>query len=95
MVSVAYGQGRILRVDVVDTRTRLSNVVNPRYLASPSNFPRGTSLFRTSSIAISFTAKARIIKNERTKCIIFGEALRIKLKKLNHNLPENIQKALK
>ena len=30
--------------DVVDTRTRPSNVVNSRYSASPSNFPRGTSL---------------------------------------------------
>ena len=30
--------------DVVDTRTRPSNVVNTRYSASPSNFPRGTSL---------------------------------------------------
>ena len=34
--------------DVVDARTRIrtrpSNVVNTRYSASPSNFPRGTSL---------------------------------------------------
>ena len=32
--------------DVVDTRirTRPSNVVNTRYSASPSNFPRGASL---------------------------------------------------
>ena len=40
-------------------------------------------------------AKARIIENVRTKCIIFGEALRIRVKKFKHNLPEIIQKALK
>ena len=31
-------------LDVVDTQTRPSNVVNTRYSASPSNFPWGTSL---------------------------------------------------
>ena len=38
--------------DVVDTRirTRSSNVVNTRYSASPSNFPRGTSLILYSML---------------------------------------------
>ena len=31
----------------------------------------------------------------RTKCIIFGEALRIKVKEFKHNLPENCLKSTK
>ena len=31
----------------------------------------------------------------RTKCIIFGEALRIRIKKFEHNLPENYSKSTK
>ena len=31
----------------------------------------------------------------RTKCIVFGEALRIRVKKFKHNLREIIEKALK
>ena len=38
---------------------------------------------------------ARIIENVRTKYIIFGEALRIMVKKFQRNLRETIQKALK
>ena len=38
---------------------------------------------------------ARIIKNVQTKCIVFGEALRIMVKKFKQNLRETIQKALK
>ena len=37
-----------------------------------------------------------MIKNVlRTKCIIFGEALRIGVKKFKHNLPENYSKSTK
>ena len=32
---------------------------------------------------------ASIIENVRTKCIIFGEALRIRVKQFKQNLPEN------
>ena len=39
--------------------------------------------------------KACIIENVRTKCIILGEALRIKVKKFKHNLPETYSKSTK
>ena len=48
-------------------------------------------LFRTSLIAISLSP-SRIIKNVQTKCIIFDEALRIRVKKLKQNLSENYSK---
>ena len=53
--------------------------------------------FRTSSIAINkpYSLRPYIIKNVRTKCIIFGEALRIKVKRFKHNLPENYSKNTK
>ena len=38
---------------------------------------------------------ARVIENVRTKCIVFGEELRIRIKKFKQNLREIIQKALK
>ena len=34
-------------------------------------------------------------ENVRTKCIIFGEAIRIRVKKFKHNLPENYSKSPK
>ena len=40
-------------------------------------------------------SSARIIENVRTKCIIFGEALRIRVKKFKQNLPENYSKSAK
>ena len=36
-----------------------------------------------------------LIENVGTKCIIFGDALRIRVKKFQQNLPENYSKALK
>ena len=36
---------------------------------------------------------ARIIETERTKSIIFGEALKIRGKKYKQNLPENCSKS--
>ena len=54
----------------------------------PTIFP----LFRTSLIAIRLTSQARIIENVRTKCIILGEALRIRIKKFQQNLPKNLFK---
>ena len=38
---------------------------------------------------------ARITENVRTKCIIFGEILKIKVKKFKQNLPENYSKSTK
>ena len=38
---------------------------------------------------------ARIIETVRTKCIIFGEALKIRGQKHKHNLPENCSKSTK
>ena len=35
------------------------------------------------------------IENVRTKCIIFGKALRIRVKKFKQNLPENYSKSTK
>ena len=43
-------------------------------------------------MAISFMPYARIIKNVRTKCMIFDEALRIGVQKLKQNLQENYSK---
>ena len=37
---------------------------------------------------------ARIIENVRTKCIVFGKVLRIRVKKFKQNLHVIIQKAL-
>ena len=42
-----------------------------------------------------YASKARIIKNVRTKCIIFGEALRIWCQKIKQNLPQNYLKNTK
>ena len=39
--------------------------------------------------------QARIIENVRTKCSIFGEALKIKVKKFKQNLHENYLKSAK
>ena len=36
-----------------------------------------------------------MIKNVQTKCILFGEAPRIRVKKFKHNLPENYSKSTK
>ena len=44
---------------------------------------------------VSLTPKARIIENVRTKCILFGEALRIRVKNLNKTCLKIIQKASK
>ena len=56
-----------------------------------TNFPS----FRTSFIAISLTPSARTSKTCETKCIIFGEALRIRVKKFKQNLSENHLKSTK
>ena len=36
-----------------------------------------------------------MVENERTKCITFGEALGIRVKKFKQNLPENYSKSTK
>ena len=46
-------------------------------------------------IAISLASLARIIENVRTKCLIFGEALRIRVKNFKQNWPENYSKSTK
>ena len=51
--------------------------------------------FRTSSRAISLTPWARIIENVRTKCIIFGDTHRIRVKKFKQNLREDYSKRTK
>ena len=43
------------------------------------------SIISSLSIAMSLRPEARIIENVRTKCIIFSEALRIRVKKLSIN----------
>ena len=48
--------------------------------------------FRTSLIAFRL---ARTTENVRTKCIIFGEALRNRVKKFKQILPENYSKNTK
>ena len=58
------------------------------------NFSIIPNLFDSDKpIAIAF--EARIIENVRTKCIIFGEALRIRVKKFKENLRENYSKSIK
>ena len=37
----------------------------------------------------------KLIENVRTKCIIFGEALRIRVKQFRQNLPENYSQSTK
>ena len=53
--------------------------------------------FGTSSIAISLTPKHvnSVIENVWTKCIIFGEALRLSIKTFNQNLSANYSKSTK
>ena len=46
-------------------------------------------------IAISLASLARIIENVRTKCLIFGEALRIRVKNFKQNWPKNYSKSIK
>ena len=58
------------------------------------NFSIISNLF-DSNISLRSTPWARIIKNVRTKCIIFGEALRIKVKKCKQNLPNIYSKSTK
>ena len=41
------------------------------------------------------TPQARLIENVQTKCIIFREALRIRVKKFKQSLPENYAKSTK
>ena len=48
-----------------------------------------------SNLFDSNMPQARIIENVRTKCIIFGQALTIRVKNLNKVCLKNIQKALK
>ena len=48
-----------------------------------------------SNVSLRPTPYARIIESARIKCIIFGEALRIKLKKCKQNLPEIYLKSTK
>ena len=48
--------------------------------------------FRTSLITLRL---ARSTENVRTKCIIFGEALRNRVKKFKQTLPENYSKNTK
>ena len=62
----------------------------------PAIFKHAFDVYNFSTILNFFhryKSSARIIKNVRTKCIIFGEALRIKVKKFKQNLPENYSKS--
>ena len=43
----------------------------------------------------NLTPQPRISENVRTKCIIFGEALRVRVKKFKQNSPENYSKSTK
>ena len=85
MVSVDYGQEWILRGSM-------------RGMHSP------TSLFQkcfykfsviSNLFVINLSPWVRIIENVRTKCIIFGEALKIRVKKVKQYLRENYSKNTK
>ena len=86
MVSVTHDQGRIQ--GVCNLHQPFSNMF---LMYRPTNFP----LFQTFSIAVSLTPQARLIENVRTKCIIFDEALRIRVKNFKQNLRENYSKSTK
>ena len=43
----------------------------------------------------NLTPQPRISENVRTRCIIFGEALRVRVKKFKQNSPENYSKSTK
>ena len=86
MVSAAYGQGRILGGEM-------------RGMHPPnSHFQKIFDVYNFSIISNLFDSDkpyARKIENVRTKCILFGEALRIRLKKFKQNFPENYSKSTK
>ena len=52
-----------------------------------------TQFFMISNLFDNNKLDARIMENVRTKCIIFGEKLKIKVKKFKQNLPENYSKS--
>ena len=58
------------------------------------NFSIISNLFDNSK-PYALSAKARIIENVQTKCIIFGETLRFRGKKFKQNLPKNCLKSTK
>ena len=64
----------------------------------PTIFKNVFDMYKFSIISNLFDSDkfyARIIETVRTKCIVFDEALRIRVKKFKQNLREIIQKALK
>ena len=91
MVSVAYGQGRIQggggRMRGMHPST--NHFQKSVFDVQARKFSIISNLFDSDKLY------ARIIENVRTKCIVFGEALRFKVKKFKQNLREMIQKAQK
>ena len=90
-VSVAYGQERIQR-----GRMRSIRVC----ILTPAIFKNVFDVFNFSIISYlfdSYKLYALSTHNQtgRTKCIIFGEALRNRVKKFNHKMPENYSKSTK
>ena len=55
------------------------------------NFSIISNLFDSNNL----TPYARIIENVRTKCIMFGEALRMRVKKFKQSLSENYSTSTK
>ena len=84
MVSVAHGQGRILGDEM-------------RGMHPPtSHFQKIFDVYNFSIISNLFDSDRPYphkIENVRTKCIIYGEALRITVKKFKQNFPENYSKS--
>ena len=85
MVSVAYGQGGRMRGMHLQPAI-FKNVFDEGLY----NFVIISNLFHSNKPY----AFSTYIKNVRTKCIIYGEALRIRVKKFKRNLRENYSKSI-
>ena len=89
MVSIAYGQGRIHRGKM---RVCILPPAIVKTAFDADNISIISNLFDSYK---PYALSMRKIKNVRTKCIIFGKALRIRVEKFNKILPENYSKGTK